>query len=156
MQAMEHLLSVANIFWLFFFWICDYNAIKERLEYDGCIHQLKRWSQELLAYKCVCIHHPNSICHYIDPSFIAILLTPLLCVPRTFCYDPLFVTLMCFHDVLTYFIFHNMMFPQLQKLYPLFPLLWYFIIIQFGSLPTCNPYLPSHLFIPFGNCNSTK
>ena len=152
---MEHLLSVANIFWLFFFWICDYNAIKERLEYDGCIHQLKRWSQELLAYKFVCIHHPNSICHYIDPLFIAILLTPLLCVPRTFCYDPLFVTLMFFHDVLTYFIFHNMMFPSYRNCIH--------YSHSFGTLPLSNSVLfqlgihTHHLtsFIPFGNYSST-
>ena len=44
------------------------------LEYDGGIHQLKRWSQELLAYEFVCIHHPNrmmrdvdGVCRHIDP-----------------------------------------------------------------------------------------
>ena len=43
------------------------------LEYDGSIHQLKRWSQEILAYEFVCIHLPNrmmkdidSVCRHID------------------------------------------------------------------------------------------
>ena len=56
-----------------FYWIYDYIAVKEVLEYNGSI-QLKRWSQELLAYECVCIHRPNrmmkgvdGICRYIDP-----------------------------------------------------------------------------------------
>ena len=57
-----------------FYWIYDRNAVKEVLKYDGSIHQLKRWSQELLAYEFVCIHRPNrmmkdfdSVCRHIDP-----------------------------------------------------------------------------------------
>ena len=42
-----------------FYWICDCSSIKEVLEYDGSIHQLKRWTQELMAYKFVCFHRPN-------------------------------------------------------------------------------------------------
>ena len=42
-----------------FYWICDCSSIKEVLEYDGSIHQLKRWTQELMAYEFVCIHRPN-------------------------------------------------------------------------------------------------
>ena len=33
-----------------FYWLCKYSAIKEMLEYNGSIHQLERWSPELLAY----------------------------------------------------------------------------------------------------------
>jgi hypothetical protein len=33
-----------------FFWLCDCSAIKEILEYDGPIHQIRRWAQELLGY----------------------------------------------------------------------------------------------------------
>ena len=57
-----------------FYWLCDCIAVKKVLEYNGSIHQLKRWSQELLAYAFVCIHRPNKmmkdvdgICHHIDP-----------------------------------------------------------------------------------------
>ena len=39
----EALLPVENIFGVFFFyWICDCNDIKEVLDYDRSIHQLKR------------------------------------------------------------------------------------------------------------------
>ena len=57
-----------------FYWICDCNAVKEVLEYDGSIHQIKRWSQELMAYEFVCIHRSNrmmkdvdGVCRHIDP-----------------------------------------------------------------------------------------
>ena len=33
-----------------FFWMCDCSAIKEVLEYDGTIHMICRWAQELLGY----------------------------------------------------------------------------------------------------------
>ena len=43
------------------------------LKYQGSIHHLNRWSQELLAYESICIHRPNtmvkdvdSICRHID------------------------------------------------------------------------------------------
>ena len=55
------------------YWLCDCIAVKEVLKYNGSIHQLKRWSQELLAYAFVCIHRPNKgmkdvddICRHID------------------------------------------------------------------------------------------
>ena len=44
------------------------------LEYDGSIHQIKRWSQELMAYEFVCLHRSNKmmkdvdgVCRHIDP-----------------------------------------------------------------------------------------
>ena len=36
-----------------FYWLCDCIAVKKVLEYNGSIHQLKRWYQELLAYEFV-------------------------------------------------------------------------------------------------------
>ena len=42
--------------WGTFFELCDCNAIKEIFEYNGSIHQLKRWSRELLAYEFDTIH----------------------------------------------------------------------------------------------------
>jgi hypothetical protein len=33
-----------------FYWICDCSAMREILEYDGPIHQIRRWAQELLGY----------------------------------------------------------------------------------------------------------
>ena len=57
-----------------FYWICDCSSIKEVLEYDGSIHQLKRWTQDLMAYEFVCTHRPNKmmtdvdgVCRHIDP-----------------------------------------------------------------------------------------
>ena len=41
---------------ILFYWLCDCSAIKEILEYNGSIHQIKRWSQELLAYEFVILH----------------------------------------------------------------------------------------------------
>ena len=40
----------------YFFWLCDCNAIKEIIEYNSSIHQLKKWTQQLLAYEFVIIH----------------------------------------------------------------------------------------------------
>ena len=39
-----------------FYWICDCIAVKEILEYTGSIHQLRRWSQELMGYEFAFIH----------------------------------------------------------------------------------------------------
>ena len=40
-----------------FYWFCDYVTVREILEYSGNIHQLRRWSQELLGYEFPIIHH---------------------------------------------------------------------------------------------------
>ena len=40
-----------------FFWPCDYSTIKEILKYDGPIHQIRRWAQELLAGCFVQVFH---------------------------------------------------------------------------------------------------
>ena len=57
-----------------FYCICDSSSVKEMLEFDGSIHQLIRWTQELMAYEFVCLHRPNTmmkdvdtICRHIDP-----------------------------------------------------------------------------------------
>ena len=57
-----------------FYWICDCNTVKEVLEYDGSIQQIKRWSQELMAYEFICLHRVNrmmkdvdGVCRHIDP-----------------------------------------------------------------------------------------
>ena len=104
-------------FWgILFYWICDCSAIKEVLEYDGSIHRLKRWAQELLAYKFVCIHRPNkmmkdvdSICRHIDPLIHRYLVnasTSKDILSRSFAYNFDF-----FHVVLTHVMFHKLIFP---------------------------------------------
>ena len=57
-----------------FYWLCDCSSVKEVLEYDGSIHKLKRWTQELMVYEFVCLHRPNKMmkdvdgfCRHIDP-----------------------------------------------------------------------------------------
>ena len=49
-----------------FYWMCNCNTIKEIIEYDGNIHQLKRWTQELLAYEFVIIHRVASMKKNVD------------------------------------------------------------------------------------------
>jgi hypothetical protein len=39
-----------------FYWMCDCNAIKEILEYEGNIAMVSRWAQELLGYHFTVIH----------------------------------------------------------------------------------------------------
>jgi len=39
-----------------FYWMTDCMAIKEILEYEGPIHQVKRWVQELLGYFFTILH----------------------------------------------------------------------------------------------------
>ena len=49
-----------------FYWLCDCSAIKEVLEYNGIIHQLKRWSQELLLFEFFIIHRPRKMMKDVD------------------------------------------------------------------------------------------
>jgi hypothetical protein len=49
-----------------FYWICDCNAVKEVLEYDGNIHQVRRWLQELLGYQFSVIHCPERMMKDVD------------------------------------------------------------------------------------------
>jgi len=41
-----------------FYWLCDCSGVKEILEYDGPIHQVRRWAQELLGYFFHVVHRP--------------------------------------------------------------------------------------------------
>ena len=49
-----------------FYQLCDFNYIKQILEYNGSSHQLKRWSRELLVYECVIIYRPAAKKNYAD------------------------------------------------------------------------------------------
>ena len=49
-----------------FFWMCDCIAIKEILEYDGPIHQIRRWAQELLGYFFQVFHRPARMMKDVD------------------------------------------------------------------------------------------
>ena len=49
-----------------FFWLCGFSAIKEILEYDGPIHQIRRWAQELLRYFFQVFHCPARMMKDID------------------------------------------------------------------------------------------
>ena len=107
-------------FWgILFYWICDCSAIKEVLEYDGSIHRLKRWAQELLAYNffvfIVRIKWWRMLIIYVVTSTLSsidILSTHLL--PKISCHDPLLTTSIFFHVVLTHVMFHKLIFPWYQ------------------------------------------
>ena len=49
-----------------FYWLCECNTIKEILEYNVITHQLKRWTQELLAYEFVIIRQVDTMIKNID------------------------------------------------------------------------------------------
>ena len=62
----EVLLHVKNISDCSLYWLYDCSAIKEVLENNGSIYQLKRLSQEHLAYEFVCLHCPKKIMKDVD------------------------------------------------------------------------------------------
>jgi hypothetical protein len=49
-----------------FYWLCDCSAVKEILEYDGPIHQIRRWAQELLGYFFQVFHRPARMMRDVD------------------------------------------------------------------------------------------
>ena len=49
-----------------FYWMCDCIAVKEILEYDGEIHMICRWAQELLGYHYSIIHRCERMMKYVD------------------------------------------------------------------------------------------
>ena len=61
---------------IFFYWLCDCNAIKDILQCNGSVYQLKQWTKEHIGYKFVIIHcvatimkNTDAISHYVD-SFV--------------------------------------------------------------------------------------
>lgn len=126
-----------------FYYLCDYNSIKEVLEYNGSIHQLKCWSRELLAYKFVCIHLPSKMmkdiderCCHIDP-----LIHRYLIDATTICSKDIYLCPFALYFYVFSICFNprhvsHIDIPQHTTLYKLYPLRWFFIIILFVSLPT--------------------
>ena len=49
-----------------FYWLCDCSGVKEILEYDGPIHQVCRWAQELLGYFFHIVHRPARMMADVD------------------------------------------------------------------------------------------
>jgi len=49
-----------------FYWICDCNAVQKIATYNGPSHQLRRWSQELLAYNWTTVHRPAAMMADVD------------------------------------------------------------------------------------------
>jgi hypothetical protein len=41
-----------------FYWLCDCSGVKDILEYDGPIHQVHHWAQELFGYFFHVVHQP--------------------------------------------------------------------------------------------------
>ena len=50
----------------FFYWISDCTAVKEMIEYDGCIYMVHRWAQERLVYTLAVMYRPNRIMCGVD------------------------------------------------------------------------------------------
>ena len=49
-----------------FYCMCDMKSLYKILDYDGPIHSLRRWSQELLAYNFETIHRPATMMKDVD------------------------------------------------------------------------------------------
>ena len=49
-----------------FYAMCDIKTLNKILEYDGPIHSLRRWTQELLAYDFETIHRPATMMRDVD------------------------------------------------------------------------------------------
>jgi hypothetical protein len=49
-----------------FYWLCDCSAMKEILDYNGQIHVIRRWAQELLGYHFAVIHRPARMMADVD------------------------------------------------------------------------------------------
>lgn len=39
-----------------FYWLCDTKTVYNILNYEGPIHSISRWAQELLAYSSTCVY----------------------------------------------------------------------------------------------------
>ena len=49
-----------------FYWLCDMKSTSKILEYNGQIHTLRRWCQELMAYDFTPLHRPCNIMKDVD------------------------------------------------------------------------------------------
>ncbi len=49
-----------------FYWVCDCSAVSQVTTYLGDVHQLRRWSQELLSYDYTFVHRPNRMMRDVD------------------------------------------------------------------------------------------
>ena len=49
-----------------FYWVCDCSAISQVTTYLGDVHQLRRWSQELLSYDYTFVHRPSRMMRDVD------------------------------------------------------------------------------------------
>ena len=50
----------------FFYWICYCYALKDIIEYDGCISMVQCWVQELLRYTFDVVHRLNRMMCDVD------------------------------------------------------------------------------------------
>ena len=151
------LLHVANIFGLLF--VTGYATVvmfKKVIEYNGSIHQLKRWTQELMTYEFVCIHRPNKtmkdvdgVCRHIDPLTYRYLVDTAAMRSDDIMLQSFANNFDVCFDVLVHVVFHTMMLSLITSLSPLFSLVQYFIITQFGSLLTCIHSSQEHLLFHF-------
>lgn len=49
-----------------FYWVCDCSAVSQVTTYLGDIHQLRRWSQEMLSYDYTFVHRPSRMMRDVD------------------------------------------------------------------------------------------
>ena len=49
-----------------FWWMCDCKAVREVLDYQGTIHMVSRWAQELLGYNFEVIHRKDTMMKDVD------------------------------------------------------------------------------------------
>ena len=49
-----------------FYLLCDCNALRSIVEYEGTNYMLARWAQELLGYNFLCLHRPDTMMQDVD------------------------------------------------------------------------------------------
>ena len=110
------------------------------LEYNESIHQLKRWTQELMAYEFVCLHRLNKmmkdvddVCRHINTLIYRYLVDAAAMRSGDIALRPVAYNFDFAPNVLTLVMFPTMMLSLIPSLSLLFQVLQYFIIIQFGS-----------------------
>ena len=92
-----------------YYWICDYNSIKEILEYTRSVHQLRCWSQELFGYDFSIIRRSknimkniNVLSHNIKHLIHQYLVTASSCAVVILNHALLCITTICCRAVQTY------------------------------------------------------